>query len=68
MEITKARLKQIIMEEIQKFMVVEEDSEEEMEAKEEAAEETIEDAENKNPEEKAAALRAAADILKPDED
>ena len=67
MEITKARLKQIIMEEIQKFMVVEEDTEEEAEAKKKAAEETIKNA-GDDQEELKTAYETAASIVEPDED
>lgn len=67
MEITKARLKQIIMEEIQKFMVVEEDTEEEAEAKKKAAEETIEDA-GDDQDELETAYKTAASIVAADED
>ena len=65
MEITKARLKQIIMEEIQKFIVVEQDDElDSKEAKEAAAEAAAKKAETEtDPDAKAAALRTAADIL-----
>ena len=65
MQITKARLKQIIMEEIQKFAVVEQDEElDSKEAKEAAAEAAAKEAETKtDPEEKKAAYQAAADIL-----
>ena len=69
MEITKARLKQIIMEEIQKFMVVEDDDPEAEQAKEEAALAAAEEAEKEtDPKAKAEKYRAAADIVEPDED
>ena len=64
MEITKARLKQIIMEEIQKFMIIEQ--EEATPEEEEAAGETLEDAAEeaeKDPEKAAALARQAVDTL-----
>ena len=66
MEITKARLKQIIMEEIQKFMVVEKDDITPEE--EEAAKQILKSAEDEADPEKAAALaRQAADSLSSEE-
>lgn len=65
MEITKARLKQIIMEEIQKFMVVEQDDEA-TEEEEEAAGDTLEDAAKEaetDPEKAAALAKQAVDTL-----
>ena len=69
MQISKARLKQIIMEEIQKFMVVEADDPEVEKAKDEAADAAAEEAENEtDPKAKAEKYRAAADIVDPDQD
>ena len=66
MEITKARLKQIIMEEIQKFIVAEEDDITPEE--EEAAKEILKSAEDEDDPEKAVALaRQAADSLSSEE-
>ncbi len=66
MQITKARLKQIIMEEIQKFVVVEQDDEE---AKEGVVDDMIDDAKNKTSlEDKKAALEAAAEVADTEEE
>ena len=63
MEITKARLKQIIMEEIQNFIVAEQDEElDSTEGKEEAVEDLIDKSKGKSPKEEAEALSAAAEI------
>tara|TARA_R100001015_G_C4521045_1_gene90036 strand:+ start:356 stop:562 length:207 start_codon:yes stop_codon:yes gene_type:complete len=63
MKISKARLKQIIMEEIKKFMIVEQEDKEAEENKEEAVEDLIDKSKTKtNPEDEASALRAAADV------
>ena len=63
MKITKARLKQIIMEEIKKFMIVEQDEElDSTEGKEEAVEDLINKSKGKSPQEEAEALSAAAEI------
>ena len=66
MEISKARLKQIIMEEIQKFMVVEQNDEE---ATEDVVDDMIDDAKNKTSlEDKKAALEAAAEVADTEEE
>jgi|5B_taG_2_1085324.scaffolds.fasta_scaffold36788_2 hypothetical protein len=66
MQITKARLKQIIMEEIQNFIVVEQDDEE---AKEGVVDDMIDDAKNKTSlEDKKAALEAAAEVADTEEE
>lgn len=68
MEISKARLKQIIMEEIQKFMVVEAEDPAVEQAKDEAADAAAKEAEKEtDPKAKAEKYRAAADIVDPDE-
>ena len=66
MEITKARLKQIIMEEIQKFIVVEQDDEE---ATEYVVNDMIDAAKNEpDLEKKKAALDAAAEVADTEEE
>jgi hypothetical protein len=66
MEITKARLKQIIMEEIQKFIVVEQDDEE---ATEDVVNDMIDAAKNEpDLEKKKAALDAAAEVADTEEE
>ena len=63
MKISKARLKQIIMEEIKKFMIVEQDEElDSTEGKEEAVEDLINKSKGKSQQEEAEALSAAAEI------
>ncbi len=66
MEITKARLKQIIMEEIQKFIVVEQNDEE---ATEDVVNDMIDAAKNEpDLEKKKAALDAAAEVADTEEE
>ena len=66
MEITKARLKRIIMEEIQKFIVVEQDDEE---ATEDVVNDMIDAAKNEpDLEKKKAALDAAAEVADTEEE
>ena len=63
MQISKVRLKQIIMEEIQKFMVVEQEDPEAEKKKEDVVKDLIDQSGNEtDPEEEASALRAAADV------